>query len=219
MARDFTDRPEAGRALAKRLTGYSGRTDTTILALPRGGVPVAFEIAASLKLPLDVFTVRKIGVPYHPELAMGAVAGDGTYNVNRDVIDELGITSDEFLAAFRSELEEARRRELAYRQGRPPPDISGRVVIFVDDGLATGSTMRVAIDAARRRGAKKIVVAVPVAPAETRNEFARIVDEVACVLTPEPFHAVGAYYADFRQVEDAEVRDLLSRAATRTHVA
>lgn len=213
MSREFADRPAAGRALAEELKRYANDRNAVVLGLPRGGVPVAYEIAEALHIPLDTFIVRKIGVPYHPELAMGAVAADGTYRLNRDVIDELRITGDEFLAAFRSELQEARRRESAYRQGRPPLDLAGRTAILVDDGLATGSTMRVAIDAVRRRGASRVVVAVPVAPVETRGEFARIVDELVCLFTPEPFHAVGAYYADFRQVEDAEVRDLLSRAA------
>lgn len=213
MAREFADRPAAGRVLATQLTRYAREPGAVVLGLPRGGVPVAYAIAEALQLPLDVFIVRKIGVPYHPELAMGAVAGDGTYSLNRDVIDELRINSDEFLAAFRSELQEARRRESAYRQGRPPLDLAGRTVILVDDGLATGSTMRVAIDAVRQRGASKIVVAVPVAPVDTRDAFARIVDEFVCPLTPDPFHAVGAYYANFRQIEDDEVRDLLSKAA------
>lgn len=213
MAREFADRPAAGRVLAKQLSGYANKRDAVVLGLPRGGVPVAYEIAEELHLPLDVFIVRKIGVPYHPELAMGAVASDGTYRLNRDVIDELRISSDEFLSAFRSELQEARRREAAYRQGRPPLDLADRTVILVDDGLATGSTMRVAVDAVRQRGASRVVVAVPVAPVETHGEFSRIVDELVCPFTPDPFHAVGAYYADFRQVEDAEVRDLLSKAA------
>lgn len=213
MVREFADRPAAGRALAKLLIGYAGKRGAVVLGLPRGGVPVAYEIAEALHLPLDIFVARKIGVPYHPELAMGAVASDGTYRLNRDVIDELRINSDEFLAAFRRELQEARRRETAYRQGRPPLDLAGRTAVLVDDGLATGSTMRVAIDAVRQRGAKTVVVAIPVAPVDTRDEFARIVDELVCPFTPDPFHAVGAYYADFRQIEDAEVRDLLSKAA------
>jgi len=219
VGREFGERSDAGRLLAKRLAEYAGRNDAIVLALPRGGVPVAYEVACALNLPLEIFTVRKIGVPYHPELAMGAVSSDGTYRLNRDVIDELGISTDEFLAAFRVELEEARRRENAYRQGRPVPQLTGKIAILVDDGLATGSTMRVAVDAVRLRGAAKVVVAVPVAPVETRNEFASLVDEFVCILTPEPFYAVGAYYADFRQIEDAEVRELLSRAAGRANVA
>jgi putative phosphoribosyl transferase len=219
VGREFGERSDAGRLLAKRLTQYAGRSDAIVLALPRGGVPVAYEVACALNLPLEIFTVRKIGVPYHPELAMGAVASDGTYGLNRNVIEELGISNDEFLAAFRVELEEARRRESAYRQGRPAPLLTGKVAILVDDGLATGSTMRVAVDAMHRRGAAKVVVAVPVAPVETRNEFASLVDEFVCILTPEPFHAVGAYYVDFRQIEDAEVRELMNRAGARADVA
>jgi predicted phosphoribosyltransferase len=219
MSPQFTDRFEAGRLLARKLMAYAGRPETIVLALPRGGVPVAYEVARALKAPLDVFVVRKIGVPYHPELAMGAVAGDGTYAVNRDAVDALGITSDEFHTAFQNELQEVRRRELAYRQGRPQPDLLGKVVILVDDGLATGSTMRVGIDAVRRRHPKKVVVAVPVAPAQTQNEFSSLVDELVCVLTPDPFYAVGAYYSNFRQVDDTEVRDLLARAPTGKHAA
>jgi len=219
MISRFTDRTEAGRLLAEKLTAYAGRPETIVLALPRGGVPVAYEVARALKAPLDVFVVRKIGVSYHPELAMGAVAGDGTYAVNRAVVDALGITSDEFHAAFQNELQEVRRRELAYRQGRPQPNLLGKTVILVDDGLATGSTMRVAIDAVRRQHARKLVVAVPVAPAQTQVEFSTLVDELVCILTPDPFYAVGAYYSKFQQVDDAEVRELLARAATRKHAA
>jgi putative phosphoribosyl transferase len=219
MLPKFTDRSEAGRLLAQKLTTYAGRPDTIVLALPRGGVPIAYEVARTLKVPLDVLVVRKIGAPYHPELAMGAVADDGTYAVNRDAVDALGITSDQFHAAFQNELQEVRRRELTYRQGRPQPNLLGKTVILVDDGLATGSTMRVAIDAVRRQHPRKLVVAVPVAPAQTQDEFSNLVDELVCILTPDPFYAVGAHYSNFQQVNDAEVRDLLARAGTGKHAA
>lgn len=209
----FANRAEAGRLLAARLMRYAGAADAVVLALPRGGVPVAYEVAAALNIPLDVFLVRKIGVPFHPELAMGAVATGGTYIVNRDVVDAIGIASDEFLAAFEKEWDELRRREAAYRHGRPQLDLGGKTAILVDDGLATGSTMRVAIDAVRRQHPARMVMAVPVAPAETLAELAGSVDEVVCPLTPEPFHAVGAHYADFGQVSDDDVRETLAKAA------
>jgi putative phosphoribosyl transferase len=215
----FSNRIEAGRLLARRLAAYSGRTDTVVLALPRGGVPVAYEIAIALALPLDVFVVRKIGLPQHPELAMGAVASDGTYTLNRDVVDNFGVTSDEFLAAFHDELQEAQRREAAYRKNRPQADVRGKLVILVDDGLATGSTMQVAVEAMRRQGADKVVLAIPVAAADTQATFATIVDDLVSVLTPEPFYAVGAHYLDFTQTSDAEVRELLSKAAARRYAA
>lgn len=219
MVQTFIDRTNAGRLLAQRLTAYSGRSDAIVLALPRGGVPVAYEVAIALALPLDVFVVRKIGVPHHPELAMGALAADGTYTVNRDVVQHLGITSDEFMTVFHDELQEARRRESAYRDDRPAPILNGKIVILVDDGLATGSSMEVAIDSLRRQGCQKVVVAIPVAPEDTQERFANVADEVVCVLTPQPFYAVGAHYVNFAQTTDAEVNALLSRAAAKRHAA
>lgn len=215
----FTNRAEAGRLLAQRLTAYSGRSDVIVLALPRGGVPVAYEIALALTVPLDVFVVRKIGVPHHRELAMGAVAADGTYVVNRSIIEELQITGDEFIAEFHNELREAQRREKAYRDGLPPPVLQGKTVILVDDGLATGSTMEAAVDSVRRQGCKEVVLAVPVAPVDTQARFGAIVDQMICMFTPQPFYAVGTYYIDFAQTGDDEVRTLLSRAAARSYVA
>jgi putative phosphoribosyl transferase len=215
MAEQFANRTDAGKILARRLVRFAGRNDVIVLGLPRGGVPVAYEIAIALKSPLDILTVRKIGVPYHPELAMGAVAAGGTYAVHREVVSALGITDDEFLAVLKSELNELRRREVAYRDDRPPPQLSGKIVILVDDGLATGSSMRVAIDAVRRQNPAKIIVAVPVAPQDTQTELAKLVDEIVCARTPEPFYAVGASYSNFDQVGDTMVRELLAKAMCR----
>jgi putative phosphoribosyl transferase len=209
---EFTDRREAGRALATLLAQYANRSDTVVLALPRGGVPVAYEIASALKAPLDVLVVRKIGVPLQRELAMGAVASGGTYTLNQDVIEALGITRADFLATMQEEFEELRRRESLYRQGRPSPSLAGKIVILVDDGLATGSSMRAAIDAVRAQKPAKVVVAVPVAPVEGRDEFRLLADEVECAYMPQPFIAVGAHYRDFGQVSDLEVGELLKKA-------
>ena len=209
---EFADRREAGRALAGLLEQYANRADVVVLALPRGGVPVGFEIASALKVPLDVIVVRKIGVPYHRELAMGAVARGGIYTVNRDVVDALGISNDDFLATMHEEFEELRRRETLYRQGRPSPNLTGKIVILVDDGLATGSSMRAAIDAVRAQKPAKVVVAVPIAPIEAREELLQLADEVICAYTPRPFIAVGAHYRNFGQVGDLEVAELLEKA-------
>src|SRR6202049_2480671 len=216
---EFTDRREAARALATLLANYANRSDAVVLALPRGGVPVAFEIASALRAPLDVLVVRKIGVPLQHELAMGAVASGGTYTVNRDVIEALGITSADFLATMQKEFEESRRREALYRQGRPSPSLAGKIVILVDDGLATGSSMRAAIDAVRAQKPAKVVVAVPVAPGEGRDEFRLLADEVECAYMPQPFIAVGAHYRDFGQVSDLEVGELLKKAGTTPEAA
>jgi putative phosphoribosyl transferase len=215
----FRDRREAGRVLAQRLGRYAQQSDALVLALPRGGVPVAYETAHQLQLALDVFIVRKIGVPGRPELAMGAVASDGTYMTNREVIGALNVTGTEFLAVFQEELAEARRREEAYREGRPGLDLAGKTVILIDDGLATGSTMHVAIDAVRRQGSAWVVVAVPVAPAETQASFRHLADEMVSVITPHPFYAVGAHYRDFQQTSDAEVCELLARAFAERNAA
>ena len=210
----FRDRADAGRALAERLAHYRGRP-VRVLGLPRGGIPVAYEVAKALAAPLDVFVVRKLGVPGHEELAMGAIASGGIRIVNRDVVRSLGIdaaTIDRVAMAEQAELE---RREAAYRSGRPPLDVAGATVILVDDGLATGSTMRAAVAAIREQGPDKVVVAVPVAAPPTRDELAREVDEIVCVATPEPFLAVGRFYEDFDQTTDDEVHALLDEAARR----
>ena len=183
------------------------------MALPRGGVPVGYEVAARLHAPLDVYVVRKLGVPGHEELAMGAVAGDGSIVADEKLLASLGITREEFDAVVRRELEELDRRQAAYRDGRREISPTGKIVILVDDGLATGSTMRAAVAAIRRRSPAQIVVAVPTAARRTCEELQSAADRVVCVQTPEPFYAVGLYYEDFSQTSDEEVRQLLRRAA------
>lgn len=208
----FQDRADAGRRLATKLQKYSGRTDAIVLALPRGGVPVGYEVARSLGVPLDVFLVRKLGVPGHEELAMGAIASGGVRVVNEDVVRELGIPPRILDMAAADELVELRRREEAYRDGRPAPVVRDKMVILVDDGLATGATMRAAVAALRQMGPARLVVAVPVGAAQTCAEFRGSADEVICFQTPEPFYAVGAWYRDFSQTTDDEVRELLGLA-------
>jgi putative phosphoribosyl transferase len=208
----FRDRREAGRALAKALTRYAGRPDVLVLALPRGGVPVAFEVAAALNAPLDVFLVRKLGVPDHEELAMGALAAGGVTVRNEDVIAELDIPEEVIARTATREGRELTRRIRAYRGDRPALDVQGRTIILVDDGLATGSTMRAAVVALRQLGPARIVVGVPVAAPRTCEALAAEADEVVCALTPERFVAVGRWYEDFSQTTDAEVRALLAQA-------
>lgn len=209
----FRDRADAGRQLAKELTAYAGRPDVRVLALPRGGVPVAFQAARALGAPLDVFLVRKLGVPGREELAMGALASGGVCVLNDDVVRSLAIPDDVIDAAAEKELQELTRRERAYRDDRPPPDVAGRTVLLVDDGLATGSTMRAAVAALRKLHPARIVVAVPVGAAEICAGLRGEADEVVCARVPEPFHAVGLWYDDFTQTTDEEVRALLDRAA------
>jgi predicted phosphoribosyltransferase len=208
----FRDRADAGRRLAGVLREYANRPDVIVLALPRGGVPVAYEVARALNMPLDVFLVRKLGVPGQEELAMGAVASGGVGVLNEDVVRMLRIPQNVIQRAARAELEELSRRDRAYRGDRPPPDVRGKTVILVDDGLATGSTMRAAAEALKRLGPARIIIAVPTAARETCEQFRRVVDDVVCVTTPDPFHAVGMWYEDFSQTSDEEVRDLLARA-------
>jgi putative phosphoribosyl transferase len=212
----FHDRTEAGRLLAEKLAAYANRPNVQVLALPRGGVPVAYQVARALHAPLDVFLVRKLGVPGHEELAMGAIASGGAHVLNEDVVQALGISQDVLASVAAEELQELERRERAYRGNRPPPDVRGRTVILVDDGLATGSTMRAAIAALRQQGPRRIVVAVPVAAPETCAELQAEADAVVCGATPEPFFSVGLWYHDFSQTRDQEVRDLLERAARET---
>jgi putative phosphoribosyl transferase len=208
----FTNRTEAGRQLADDLKEYAGREDALVLALPRGGVPVAFEVARALGLPMDLFLVRKLGVPGHEELAMGAIASGGVRVLNEEVVRMFSPPEDTIARVAAQEQEELERRERAYRGGRRDLRLEGRTVILVDDGLATGSTMRAAAQAVRAQDPARIVVAVPVAAAETCDEFRGEVDEVVCTLTPEPFRAVGIWYDNFAQTTDEEVRDLLRRA-------
>jgi putative phosphoribosyl transferase len=209
----FQDRAHAGRVLAARLAAYAGRPDVLVLALPRGGVPVAYEVARALHAPLDVFIVRKLGVPGREELAMGAIATGGVRVLNDEVVEALDIPEDVIDATAEAERRELVRRERLYRGDRPPPDVRGRVVILIDDGLATGSTMRAAVAALRRLGPARIIVAVPVASADTCEDLSAEVDDVVCSRTPEPFHAVGLWYDDFTQTTDEEVHELLERAA------
>jgi len=213
----FRDRSDAGRRLAAELTAYADRPDVLVLALPRGGVPVAFEVAQALHAPLDVFLVRKLGVPDYEELAMGAIASGGVRVLNDDVVRGLGIPQEVIDAVAADERTELTRREREYRGNRPPAAVAGRTVIVIDDGLATGSTMRAAVAALRRQGPARIVVAVPVGAAETCDEFEDEADEVVCVRAPEPFYAVGRWYDDFSQTTDEHVRDLLRRAADEPH--
>jgi putative phosphoribosyl transferase len=209
----FRNRAEAGRLLAEFLRDYAGRDDVVVLALPRGGVPVGYEVARALGAPLDVFVVRKLGLPGHPELAMGALASGGLLVLNQGVTKALGIDDASVRRVIEAELEELQRREALYRGTSEPPDVAGKTVILVDDGLATGSTMRAAARAVRQLDPERIVVAVPVAAEETCDEFRDVVDEIVCGVTPRPFHAVGLWYDDFSQTSDEEVRELLTDAA------
>ena len=209
----FRDRTDAGRRLAEELSGYAGRQDVIVLALPRGGVPVAYEVARVLGAPLDIFLVRKLGVPGQEELAMGAIATGGVRVVNESVVGHLRIPGEVIDAVASQEQRELERRERAFRDGRPAPYVRGLTAILVDDGLATGSTMRAAAAALRKQGPARIVVAVPVSAPETCDELRSEVDEVVCVVTPRPFNGVGMWYDDFSQTTDEEVRDLLGRAA------
>jgi predicted phosphoribosyltransferase len=209
----YRDRRQAGRFLAEKLGSYADRPDVLVLALPRGGVPVAFEVAQALGAPLDVFLVRKLGVPGHEELAMGALATGDVCVLNEDVIQTLDIPERIINAVAMQARRELMRREQAYRGDRPPPEIRGRTIILVDDGLATGSTMRAAVAALRQQQPARIVVAVPLGSPNTCTELRDEADEVVCALTPEPFHAVGMWYEDFSQTTDEEVHELLARAA------
>jgi predicted phosphoribosyltransferase len=209
------DRREGGALLAERLRAYAHRPDVIVLALPRGGVPVAYEIAVALDVPLDVYAVRKLGVPGHEELAMGAIASDGTHLLNEDVVAGLQITREDILAVIERERRELERRVQLYRDHRPRPQLTGKTVILVDDGLATGASMAVAIAALRRTGPARIVAAVPIGSASMCRELRRQADEVICDQTPEPFYSVGAWYDNFEQTSDDEVRALLAAAAAR----
>jgi predicted phosphoribosyltransferase len=209
----FADRADAGRQLAEKLGHYRGRRDLLVLALPRGGVPVAFEVSRILGAPLDVLVVRKLGVPGHPELAMGAVVAGSTRVVNTDVVAAQGIPDHVIDRVAASEQSELKRRERAYRGTRPPPEIRGKTVILVDDGLATGSTMRAAAESVRQQAPARLVAAVPAAAPQVCEDLRDAVDEMVCLITPEPFHAVGLWYRDFSQTTDDEVRDLLARAS------
>ena len=208
----FRDRQQAGRLLSRQLRAYADRTDVLVLGLPRGGVPVAFEVAKSLHAPLDVFLVRKLGVPGQEELAMGAIAAGGVRVINEEVVRAMNISPHVIDSVAAKEALELERRDRLYRGDRPAPDVAGRTVILVDDGLATGSSMRAAVAALRERKPRRIVVAVPIAAVPTEREFRTEVDEIVCFATPEPFFSVGFWYEDFSQMTDEEIRDLLERA-------
>lgn len=212
MSPRFADRRAAGRALAPLLAPYRGAPSVVVLALPRGGVPVAFEVAQALDAPLDVFVVRKLGLPGHEEFAMGAIAS-GDVRVDNPDVAPLAVSQAAMDAVLARERAELARREALYRGARPPLALAGRTVILVDDGLATGATMRAAVAAVRLRQPARVVVAVPVAAAETCAALRREADEVVCALTPPWFTAVGAWYGDFTQTDDAEVHDLLAQSA------
>lgn len=208
----FRDRTDAGRRLARELARYADDPNVRVLALPRGGVPVAFEVARELDAPLDVFIVRKLGVPGHEEFAMGAIATGGVRLIDEDIVRQLRISADEVEAVVSAEQQELERRERLYRGNRPPPDVAGRTVILVDDGLATGASMRVAVAALRLENPARIVVAVPIAPPDTCEALRRLADDAVCAVTPERFYAVGLWYEDFEQTTDEEVHELIERS-------
>jgi putative phosphoribosyl transferase len=208
----YRDRYGAGRILAKRLRAYAGNPNVVVLGLPRGGIPVAYEIARALEAPLDSYEVRKLGAPGHEELAMGAISGGGAFHLNPDVVSALHISRQQIETAVARERCELVRREKLYRDNRPRPKLAGKVVIIVDDGLATGASMYAAVESLRAEHPARIVVAIPVAPADTIERFRNDLDEIVCEIVPEPFIAVGAAYATFDQVTDDEVRALLDRA-------
>ncbi len=208
--RIFEDRQDAGRALAERLSDYAGRPDVIVLALPRGGVPVGAEVARALGAPLDVLVVRKLGLPGQEELAMGAIASGGVRVLNEEVVSLTGVPREVIDRVAEEEGRELERREAAYRGDRPPPDVAGRTVILVDDGIATGSTLRAAVEALRKQGPARIVVAVPTAPKAACEALGEVADEVICVTTPEPFFAISLSYRSFPQMSDEEVREILA---------
>lgn len=211
--RIFRDRRDAGRKLAEKLAAYRDRTDVSILALPRGGVPVAYEVALALNAPLDIFIVRKLGMPGHEEFAIGAIASGGIRVLNEAIIDELNISQQVIESIAKRELDELERRERAYRGNHPALETHNRVAIVIDDGLATGASMRAAVAGLRAQNPRRVVVAVPAAAPEAYEEFQPLVDEIVSVITPEPFHGVGRWYEDFSQTSDEEVQTLLEQTA------
>lgn len=216
MKQRFLDRTEAGKLLAAQLGEYADRSDVWVLGLPRGGVPVAYEIAQALNLPLDVCLVRKLGVPGQPELAMGAIASGDVRVLNHEILKSLGIPHLAWQQVLENEKQELERRDRAYRENRPEPDVPGKTVILVDDGIATGSTVRAAIATLRQKHPKEIVVAVPVAPASVCESLGAIVDKIICLSTPEPLNSIGLWYVDFSQTSDQEVRHLLAQQTIKT---
>jgi predicted phosphoribosyltransferase len=208
----FKDRRDAGRKLAQKLMTYRGHSNVVVLALPRGGVPVAYEVALALHVPLDIFIIRKLGLPGREELALGAIASGGVRVLNGDLIRMLGVPDEVINFVAKRELEELHRREIAYRKDRPPLEVHDRAVILIDDGLATGASMRAAIEGLGAQQPARIIVAVPIAAPDVCEAFQTEVDEIVCAVTPEPFYGVGRWYEDFSQVTDAEVRVLLEEA-------
>ena len=217
MRSRFRNRRDAGRRLATELVTYANRPDVIVLALPRGGVPVGYEVATALGAPLDVFVVRKLGLPWHEEIAMGAIASGGVRVLDKELLRIARVSEADLRRVIAREAKELARRERQYRGDRPFPDLRDKTVILVDDGLATGSTMRAAVEALRQEGPARIVVAVPVSSPETCDAFRDVADEIICAETPEPFRAVGAWYDDFSQTKDEEVHELLERARSVTH--
>lgn len=218
MELPMKDRHEAGQWLAGELSAYRDRDDVLVLGLPRGGIPVAYEVAISLHAPLDAYIVRKLGVPGHEELAMGAIATGDVHILNDEIVHEAGVSQDAIEAVVASEQRELHRRERLYRGSQPPPDVHDHTVILVDDGLATGTTMRAAVQAVTQMTPKHLIVAVPVAAPSTCKSFEPIVDRIVCGATPERFHALGLWYEDFAPTSDEEVRTLLARAAERPNI-
>ena len=216
MKQRFHDRTEAGKLLAAQLGEYADRSDVWVLGLPRGGVPVAYEIAQALNLPLDICLVRKLGVPGQPELAMGAIAPGDVMVLNHEILNSLEIPRGALLQVVEDEKQELERRDRVYRENRPEPDVQGKTVILVDDGIATGSTLRAAIATLRQKNPQAIVVAVPVAPASACQSLEAIVDKIVCLNTPEPLNSIGIWYVDFSQTSDQEVRHLLAQQPLRT---
>lgn len=215
----FRNRTEAGKLLAKKLKAYTNCPDVIVLALPRGGVPVGYEIAKALNVPFDVCVVRKLGIPHHPELAMGAIAANGIRILNYDILSEWGISDKIIDKVSAKELRELRRREYSYRDNRPPLKVKNRTVILVDDGIATGSTIRAVIALMRQQQPKQIIVAVPVAPETVCKELRTEVDKLVCLTMPEPFYAVGLWYENFSQTTDIQVHELLEKSTTMANAA
>ncbi|KTD23478.1 phosphoribosyltransferase [Legionella lansingensis] len=207
----FINRHEAGRILADQLKSYANNPNVIVLALPRGGVPVGYEVAKALSVPLDVFIVRKLGVPDHEELAMGAIASGGVTVFNQDIVDTLSISQENIEKIIAKEEQELKRREDMYRHNLPFPDLENKIVILVDDGIATGATMRAAIKALRQQNPAQLIMAIPVAAFSTYQEMGKLVDEIVCPLQPLNFYAVGLWYEDFQQTSDAEVSELLKK--------
>ena len=217
MVAPYRDRRHAGRVLGETLSGYAGRNDVVVLGLPRGGVPVGFEVASRIGAALDVFVVRKLGVPWNEELAMGAIASGGVVFVDDRMRRMAGVADEQLNRVIERETRELVRREIAFRGARPPLDVTGRIAILVDDGLATGSTMRAAVEGLRRLGPQRLVVGVPIAAPDSCREVGERVDEIVCVAQPEPLRAVGLWYEDFSPTTDEEVRTLLEVARDGTN--